>query len=101
MLICHYDTARESAALGTQGLATSAISCEPHINSRMMQGGRPRARACTRQGDNRRGETGDQGSHGDMKSSDSRPGVATLINGVRGVAHFETRADVGYHRFWS
>ena len=63
-LICHNDAEREWGELGTRGLTTSAISYKPHINSRMVQGGRPVSGVRMGQGDDWRGDTGDRGYYG-------------------------------------
>ena len=52
------------------------------------------------QGDDQRVEIGDRGAHGGGRSSNNRPIMVTLVNGVRGAAPKEKRSDVGSHGLW-
>ena len=50
--ILNNGTAIEWGVLGARGLNPSAINYKPHINSRIVQGGRPGTGARMGQGDN-------------------------------------------------
>ena len=86
------DSAKEGGALGSQALFTSAITYEPKINSRTVQGGKTASRA--------RQEGGQ--ADGGTETVGRTVNGATLLIGqpVHVVVPAESRADVSAHGFW-
>ena len=92
VLARHDNSAKEWGALGARALIPSAITYEPKINSRIVQGERTRAGA--------RQEGGEAGSV--METGGWTVNGAARLAGQPGqlVVHVESRADVSSHGFW-
>ena len=96
VLAWHDDATREWGTLGAQALVPSAITYEPKINSRTVQGERNRARA--------RQEGGESNGGMDTKGED-QGGRARTVNGAailvgqpgQVVVSAKLRADISAH----
>ena len=88
----HDDAAKEWGALGDRALVPSAITYEPKINSRTVQGERTGAGARQQEGE----------ADGGTETIGWTVNGATRLAGQRGqvVVPAESRADVYAHGFW-
>ena len=95
----HDDAAKEMVALGAQALVPSAITYEPKINNRTVQGERNGS------GSRQDGGTADGGANivkEDQGSSGRTVNWAARLAGTPGQVEVnaESRADVSAHGFW-
>ena len=99
VLARHDDAAKEWGFLGSWSLVPSAITYEPKINSRTVQGGRTRAGA--------RQEGGEADGGADIVE-ESQGGIGPTVNEadrlvgrpVQVQVHADSRVDVSAHGFW-
>ena len=98
VLIRHGNTAKEWGALVSSGLTPSIISYEPHINSRMVQGLKPRVGGWMTVG-----KAWDNAATGYQVNRSPRSGElggAASVYETQGEAPEETWADVETHGLW-
>ena len=92
VLARHNDNAKEWCALGYQALVPSAITYEPKINSRTVQGG----------GDRGKNAAGQRGANGGTDTVERTGNGSARLEVQPGqlVVPAESRADVSAHSFW-